>query len=108
VPYAPSDLALFGKLMSFGPGREAAATPHSAPTRHEPAVRPRRADVAAGKRSNTYTGRDAALFQGLEASFAGVAQPAAASAAAPPAPTRGYTQADLDAFDTLAKFGRSA
>ncbi len=97
MPYAPSDLALFGKLMSFGNGHEPAPQP-------APAARPRRAEVAASQTSNRYTGRDAALFQGLEATFAGVAQQPAR--AAPAGPSRSYTQADLDAFDKLTAFGR--
>jgi hypothetical protein len=101
VPYAPSDLALFGKLMSFGNGHDPAPAPQP-----PPAARPKRPEVAASPTSNTYTGRDAALFEGLEASFAGIAQPAPAARAAPARPSRGYTQADLDAFDKLTAFGR--
>ncbi len=104
MTYAPGDLALFGRLAVFGNRTEAVQTHQAAqPSRRESALRARAVEAASG----TYTSRDASLFQSLEAAFSATRAPPAIHLAASASPTRSYSPADLEAFEKLAKFGRS-
>lgn len=115
--YAPSDLALFGRLMDFGKRTQGAARPAEEPASPRPQRREdqtRRHEVAPrAEAAGAYTSRDLTLFQNLQPPVSGVRRASADASHQPispssPAATRSYSQADLDAFDKLTRFGRSS
>ena len=110
--YAPSDMALFGRLMDFSKQGHTVrqAEEPARPQRREESAR-RRDPPARAEAPKHYSGRDLALFQSLQPPSSGYTAPADAARYVPSpqlsASTRGYSQADLDAFDKLTPFGRS-